>query len=252
MHSFAGSVSPDEIISDVSMMVDDEPMKAFSYGFYLSQVQQALSELAFDTLFDERTIVTPMPANGILPMPPGIVNLDGIYLFNGNNCGASGVQKVWYSVRYFRYGGAMFKDQRGVNGNDPIMEDTITGQGNLYFYGQRHSEYHFSDACSGFENLLIKYRGMGCNIGDQPIIPHELRQAVKNYVAMAVLQVRFAQEPLRWREVYNEIKRSHHGGNGNFDVGTWRQAQRRMQDEDFGSNNDMKKYLSNLSLKIAR
>lgn len=252
MHSFAGAVSPDEIISDVSMMVVDEPMKDFSYGYYMSQVQQALSELAFDTLFDEQEVTTPVPRTGILSIPPGLVNLESMYLFNGNNCGASGVQKVWYAVNYFRHGGTMFKDQRGMNGSDPIMEDTTSNAATMFYYGRRHGEFHFSDACIGYENILIKYRGMGCNIGDQPIIPHEFRQAVKNYVAMACLQIRRAQDPLRWREVHNDIKRDHFGGNGNFDVGTWKQAMRRMQDVDMGTRDDMGKYLSNLSLKISR
>ena len=253
MHSFGGYVTPDEVISDVALLVADEEMKVFSKGYHLSQIQQALTELAFDTLFDEQEYIAPVPRSLILDLPNGLINLESVYLFDGNNCGASGRTKVWWANNYFRYGNQMFKDQVG-HSNDPIMEDTFQQDpsGHVFFYGRRGSQLHFSDACLGRENIFIKYRGMGCNIGDQPIIPNDFRAAIKNRMAMDMLRVRFAKDPARWREVYADAKKDHHGGNGVFDVGSWKQAMRRIQDADMGTMNDISKYLSNLSLKITR
>ena len=48
-------ISPLEILSDVLKLADDESFKDNSKGYYMSLIQQALQELAFDTFFDVRT-----------------------------------------------------------------------------------------------------------------------------------------------------------------------------------------------------
>lgn len=251
MHTFSGFVSPDEIIADVTTMVDDEGFKEFSEGSYMSEMQQALSELAFDTMFDERVDTIPVPGSLIAKAPDGMISLEAVYLFNGNKCDASGGQKVWHAVNYYRHGNAMFKDQRGQN-NDIILDNVFTGaSGRVYFYGRRNDELHLSDSCGGWENLLVKYRGMGCKIGDQPIVPHELRQAVKNRMAMTFMRT-LVTRGKRNRADLAELKVEHYGGNGPMHVGTWQEAKRRMNKVDIGTRNDVSQYLHNLSLKITR
>lgn len=251
MGSFAGFVSPQEIMADVTMMIGDLEFHEYSEGSYMSAIQQALSELAFSTLFDEREAVIRRESL-IVPLPEGLINIEAVFMFNGNECSASNGYKVWPAVNYFRHGGGTFRQQKGHNPGEHIMEDEFVGApGRVLFYGTRSGKMHLSDACAQFENILIKYHGMGCAIGDQPIIPHQVRQGIKDWVASRLMQPLVLQGK-RNRADLEYIDRSLHGGRGNFDVGSWKQAKRHMQDIDTDMRDALKIYLSNLSLKITR
>lgn len=248
MHASAGYISPNEIISDVIAICDDMEFKAFEYAFYLSQVQQALSELAYDTLFDQRTWTGAIPPSLVLDLPDGLFNLEQVYVFSGTDCSIGNLSNVYWARHFFRHGGATVKEQRGVQ-TDPFLENTTVYAGGILYFNISGGKLYLSDACAGFQNVLVQYRGMGCKLGDAPMIPHYLREAVKNFVAKAILTVRFARDPGRWSAVLDNVKRDHFG-NGGLDAGTWKQAQRRVQSIDIKARNDIARYLSNLSLKI--
>lgn len=250
MPTHSGYVTANEIIADVTTMVDDEGFKKFSLGFYMSYVQQALSDLAFDSYFDERVWTTPITSL-CLDMPSGMFSIDDVFVFNGDECDANNVQTVYWGKNHYNHGGAWFRKQRGDNGNDPLTEDAVstTTAATTLFYNTYEGQIHLSDACGSWEMLMVKYKGMGVTFGDVPLIPHELRTAIKNRVAMDVIAIMYSRDPQRWIGPLQMIKRDHHGGNGPLDVGTWKQAMRRVQSRSKKQIDDLKKYLSNLSDK---
>jgi len=245
MSVHAGYISPDVVIADVAKIIDDEKLKEFSYGDHLSQIQQALTELACDTLYDERTYEGEVPRSGITGLPSGLVNLEQAFLFDGDRCHAGNQQTLWWARNYSVYGGSGFKENRAGK-SDPIMERAISSstEGTLYYFNVIGNTIHFGPACLRYSKFLLRYRGIGASIGETPIIPYELRQAVKNYAAMAALTVLFARDPKRWHAVLANIKRDHFGGQSAMDVGSWKQAQRRVQSSHIKWRRDLSKYLS--------
>lgn len=250
MPTHSGYCSPEQVIADAVSLYDDEGFKEFSPGWCMGKVQSGLSELAFDTYFDDKVAVLPITDNLIVNIPEGLWSIDRMYAFNGNECVAGPANTVWYARNYVRYGGGMFKEQKGEN-DDPFMEDVISSSNAaaVLYYGTLDNRIFLSDACAAYQKLMIKYKGMGCRIGDAPIVPHELRSAVTHYVAMQALLVLNGRYPGRWAAQLAEVKRMLYG-QGGLDVGTWKQAQRRVQSVSAKQRDDLKKYLSRLSPNI--
>jgi|JI10StandDraft_1071094.scaffolds.fasta_scaffold328623_2 hypothetical protein len=248
MHAAAGYVSPNEILADVTSFIDDEQVKQLSEGFHLSSIQKAMSELAFDTLFDERVFTAPV-GNLIIPLPDGLFNIDRVYLYNGTECNKGTARKVWMARNFNRNGGS-FKEQQGRNGGDPFLEDTVSNPGSILYYNTRAGFLMLSDACASGQSVMVEYRGMGVKIGDAPIVPHQFRRAVTDWVTWEALKVLKARGWPPAKDLMVDIKRDLFGGNGPLEVGSWKQAKRRAQSIDIGARNDIRKYLSNLSLKI--
>jgi hypothetical protein len=244
-----GYVSPDEIFSEVTMMIGDEPAKELSRGFHMGSMQKALSELAFDTYFDVRTWSAPL-TDLTLALPEGVWNIEHVLLFNGTDCEAGPVRNVYFKEGFTRYAKAAMMEQRGEMDGDPFMESTITQAGGICYYNTLDNYLMLSDACGGWANVYVKYRGMGCAIGSAPIIPAQLRQAVTDYCTWRALKALKARGNPISASLLQDIKRDLFGGNGPLEVGSWKQAQRRVQDVDIKAHNDYAKYLSNLSLKI--
>lgn len=248
MHGSNGYVSPDEIFSEVTMMIGDEPAKELSYGFHLGSMQKALSELAFDTYFDQRVWSTPI-TDLTLTMPDGLWNIEQVFVYNGDDCSATNLANVYEARGFTRYAKATFKEQRGIM-HDPLMESTTRHAGSLLFYGTLNPYIMLSDACGGYGNLLLKYRGMGCVIGEAPIIPAYLRQAVTDYCVFTALKVLKARGIAVAADLLRDVKRDLHAGNGGMDPGSWLQAKRRVQAVNIKGKNDYQKYMSHLSLNL--
>jgi hypothetical protein len=79
-------VSPNEIIADVSQIVVDEALHDFTYGYWLSQIEQGLSEIAFDSFFDKKHFTALIPSNLKVPLPDDFYVAEQVFLFNGNEC----------------------------------------------------------------------------------------------------------------------------------------------------------------------
>jgi hypothetical protein len=245
MPTHSGYVKADEIIADCVAIVDDYG-KQFSHGWWISQIQQALAELAMDTYFDKKVWITPVTDNLIVDMPAGMVSIDGVYVYSGTECDAGPSVKVHYARNYTRYGGATFKNQRGGRQNDPVYEELITSSRaqNLLYWGRLDTHMFLSDACSGYGGLMIKGRGLGCDFGSTPTIPHELREAIKNKAAIAAATVLFGKYRDAGRAaVLNNLKKDHFG-HGGLDVGSWKQAKRRVQNTGQDEREAIANYLS--------
>src|SRR5690606_9164975 len=129
----------------------------FSYGDHLSQIQQALTELACDTLYDERTYEGEVPRNGVAELPGGLINLEKAFLFNGNKCEAGLAQPMWWARNYSVYGGNRFKES-DPRRDDPIMEKAIrkSTEGDLFYFNIVGRALYFGPACLRYEKFLLR------------------------------------------------------------------------------------------------
>lgn len=243
-------VTVNEILADVLKVVKDSDFRLNSPGWYTSQIQQALEELAFETYFDERTIAVDIPANKRVEMPQGAFNIKDLYLFNGDECVIGRSQPVHYKKNFIssKSGQGYVANQKGDNGTDRIMKKTFDQQypRNLYFYAVQNGEIMLSSNAGNFEKLFIVYNGTGGNVGDAPFIPLFLRQAVKDYVTVAALEVKVAEVELGELNRWNAILAMHKGNLERDYTGSWDKAQKRVKKLDFKERKEIKERMQKM------
>lgn len=257
-------VTVNEILSDVLKKVDDERMDINSKGYYTSLVQQALEGLSFDTFFDIRRESFPFPKDNLtLEMPIGAFNVKEVYLFTGSECDITRSQKVWHKENYFTRGIGYFAGNKANNSNDPFFPSNTLGRnelqrgegrinqlrraGNLdsqYFYNIQNGMIMFSSFCRNFPMVHIVYNGTGCDLGDIPIIPLFLREAVIDFVAEATLVIRMAKDPKAWAQLWSiydkKLNRDEQYGWG---TGSWYRAKYRVMSLSSAEKSDLFEYL---------
>lgn len=257
-------VTVNEILADVLKLVDDERYELASKGHYTSQIQQALEGLAFDTFFQKirKSFDFPVETLG-LPMPIGAFNIKEAYLFHGTECDISNSQKVWHKANYFTRGNGFFAKNKGHN-HDPFIESSGYGgsdrQGyaksvhshgaaeNAFYYNVVDGIVMFSSACRAYPKVHLVYNGTGCEIGDIPVIPIFLREAVKDYTTEVTLRIKMAKEPKTWTtlwQIYEKrLNRDEEYGMGQ---GSWFRAAQRIRNMSKGERDDLFEYLGSSS-----
>lgn len=261
-HNF---VTVNEILSDVLKLTDDERYEVNSKGYYTSLIQQALEGLAFDTFFDERRADFDFPSETLgLEMPIGAFNIRNIYLYSGTECNISKSQKVWWKNNYFTQGNGYVADNKEHNHNDPFMPNNSYGRPSLpgqhtnhhrtsveshYFYNVENGLIMFSSYCRSFPRVHIKYNGVGCDLGDIPIIPLFLREAVIDFATEYTLRIKMSKQDGRgWMplwEVYDKrLNRDYQYGWGQ---GSWYRADQRVKSMSTAERNDLFEYISKSS-----
>ena len=267
-HNF---VTVNEILSDVLKLVDDERYEINSRGYYVSIIQQALEGLAFDTFFDVKTEDFEFPKDDLrLDMPIGSFNIRHIYIFNGDKCHVASAQKLWYKRNYYpaKKGTGYFADNRGNNSGDPFYPSssfdrntTLKEDGliispsnratvnNSYFYNVQNGIIMFSSICRSYAKVHIEFNGTGCDIGDIPIIPMFLREAVNDFTAEMALRIRMAKPDGRqygalWQIYDKRLNRDEQYGIG---VGSWRRAAIRVKTLSKAKRDDLFEYFGRSS-----
>lgn len=251
-------VTVDGILADVLKLVDDEKYQLNTKGFYISQIQQALEGLAFDTFFELRRDSYPFPKDNLtLEMPLGAFNIRNIYLFNGTECDIQGSQKCWNKSNYFTRGTGYIANNKGIN-SDPFIENTETNRyGSLYpndkmrsrtektfFFSIENGMIMFSSQCALFEKVHIVYNGTGCDLGDIPIIPLFLREAVKDYVTEVALRIKMAKDPRTWTTLWQIYdKRLNRDQEYGLSQGSWYRAEYRVKSMSKAERSDLYEYL---------
>jgi len=257
-HSF---VTPEEILSDVLKLADDEGFKDNSKGYYMSLIQQALQELAFDTFFDERTESFNVPQNLRLDMPKGAFNIKQIYLFNGTECNIANSKNVYWKRNFYTKGnGSLSKDK--WNNDDPFYDNRSTPNSNgllndpsyrragvgsslseLYYYNIQAGEIMFSSNVRNFEKVALVFNGTGVNIGEIPFVPMLFREAVKSWILNPVYQIKMAKaEGAQFNKWQTLFSMNNAALNKPFD-GLWAEAQYRAKSIDSKQREDIKEYI---------
>lgn len=263
-HNF---VTADVILSDVLSECDDADFRYATHGWYLSQVQQALEEMSFDSYYSRKVDSFPVPNNLQLPMPKGMFNLQNMYLYNGNECNISNAVNVYWKRNYFTRGEGFLAKNKERNGRDPFYFDDINRNGyntyggfgnyyadnprftikqNLYYFNIMDGIIMFSTACRDFENVFIEYVSTGIDIGEDPFIPIMLRQAVKDWVSVKALRNRAVKADAgdAKTNLFLSLASATENRLNNPRNGSWEEAIDRVSRMDKKQREDMQEYFS--------
>lgn len=243
-----GYVSANHLISLVLPIVRDTRQKDLAPGWYLSACQQAITELGFHTMFDQRIWTGLIPESLTVDMPNGLINIVHLWAFSGNTCNQNSRANIWHATGFFRENKAQFKEQAGTQWNDPIMDNTLTAPqvNEVLFYNTLGNKLMLSDACGAYEKVFMEYRGIGVDFGEAPVIPYYLMDAVKWWMAVEALQIL----ALERQEVATDraLATAKDNLDGNrMKPGAWLTAKRRVQGSNRKEMEDTMKYLNKLS-----
>jgi len=229
-------ITPKEIASDVLMFVGDTGLRyGLSLGWYVSQVQQAVERFALDMFFQVITADFSFPSQKLQdPLPKNCFNIRELYLWNGSCCTPENSVIVHYKRLYNnKPGGTGYTANRKENDNqaiDPFYQPylrgitTFDGQGTLYYANIQNGLIMFSSNCASYSNYRIVYNGLGGEIGDEPIIPRMLRDAVIDFVTERAMRAMMAKEPRTYRILWADA----HERLYNRQTGTYWEAMRRV------------------------
>lgn len=244
-------VSMDEILADVLVNVDDSATKMMSKGWYISQMQQALEELSFDTFFNKLDSFEDLPKNLKLIPPKGMFNLIEVYGIMGD---CDNIQSS--TLIYYKKGLLVGKDGIGItsrdnyrNENDPFhLRRGSFATTNIHTVSMQNGILHFSSNCLAFDKIRLEYNGVLCNIGEVPTVPSFFRQAVKDWISVKALVVKCKDtagtaEYNHWYRMLQDTKAEK---DHPFD-GSWIKAERRAKSIDLKERRDMNIYLSKLN-----
>lgn len=244
-------VSPEIILADVLKTVKDSGYKLNSKGWYLSQMQQALEELSFDTFFITKHEAFDMPENLRLDMPKGSFNLRNVYLFNGTKCTIKNRVNVYRKKNFINgtSGQGYVARDHWDNNNDPFHKHRAgTSKNNLFYFSIQNGMLMLSSNCASYEKVMLEFNGIISDIGDAPIIPQFFRQAVKGWVTVKALEEKCSDkigtnEYGHWANLLNKYDSEL---NKPYD-GHWAKAEHRSKQLNEKDRNDFKEYFTRLN-----
>jgi hypothetical protein len=247
-------VSADKIIAEVSQMVDDKEFKkGFSKGWFMSQIHNAIQELAFDTYYFKAQHDFELPEQLQIKMPQDVFNIREIYLYNGDFCNPQHTQVV-YHKRLFNnnYQGdgytAKVKDD-GSNSSDPFQPNQRLFSWNhqgfyglKYYYNVMNGLMMFSKDCGAFPYVRVIFNGMGGLDGSLPIIPRFFHRAIVDWVEERYYNAMKSQDIRKYRPLWTDAYTRLHDPR----KGSWRQARVRVSSMDSAEKESMEEYISSM------
>lgn len=248
-HSF---VTPNEILADVLPLVGDVNFITSSKGFYISQIQQALEELAFETFFDNRQETFDIPDNLRIELPKGAFNIENIYLVetSEDGCNITKSANVFWKKNFInsRSGNGYVSMNKGNNGNDPLYKDTFatTEPNGVFYYAVQQGVIMLSSSCRSWSKILVEYSGTGGDIGDEPFVPIYFRQAVKGYVAVKGLEIKVSKAMPSEKPQLMAIANQQRAILTEPYSGTWVTAERRARRADDKEKKAIKEYMQRM------
>jgi len=209
-------VSVNHLLAEILTNVNDKELRnGITKGWYVSRIQDALQELAFDTFYQTITQDFNMPKNLALPMPKNAFNVREIYVFNTSCCSPLD-SKIVHWKRQFnnKYGADTSKQYTAKvkEGNyypnqfwnsDPYYPKVPVRSSTCYASIQ-NGIIMLSSSCSGYSQVRLVYNGMGVEIGDEPVVPRMLERAVVDYVEERFFNVKRSEDPRKYRGVWND------------------------------------------------
>lgn len=226
-----GYLKASEVVTDVMQRTNDtdQGSRHLTRHFYLSQVQQAITELGFDSHFDLRSHEVPIPDDLRVQLPDNMVAPIVIYLFNGENCDVGTSVRLHFKQNFKHRGGSGFLAvQKGLpDGRDPLVQPTVdpaSYDSGIYYGNIQNGWLMLSSNCNVWQNIHIEYAGAGFDqFGDDVLIPMFARQAVTDYVVLRAAQARRYENPSYWQGVIND-----HQNQMSAMGGSWQRARKRV------------------------
>ena len=227
-------VTPNDILADALSLIQDREMIQNTPGWYRSQVEQALQELGFDTLYALHTKIQslgPTPKNPY-PLPNGCISVRELYVFIGECCDTTHFVPVGWKRN--------FNDSPRNNGKGTIERRNTYFEGNLPYANIYSGGIHFNEhVLVSYDYYKLIYHGVLTDLIDCPIVPLFARQAVKWWVVYNAVPTLadFGKNP-GLRMVYGEAVK-----HVQDDIdGEWFKAIRRSQQMDKFEKTNMQAY----------
>lgn len=211
-------VSVNHILAEALVNVDDQQLrKGLTKGWFISRIQDALQELAFDTFYQKITNDYDFPQDKLaLEMPKNAFNLREIYVYNGDCCTPSNSAVVHWKRLYNNKGGSSsgytsrVKSSESANGADPFLP-RHQGADRYLYASVQNGVIMFSSSCASYSRVRLVYNGMGVEIGEEPIIPRYFERYINDYIEERYYSAMKAREPRKyrilWQDAYNKLDR---------------------------------------------
>lgn len=238
-------ISPNLLLSEILVEVGDEKLRmGYTKGWYINRIENALSELAFDTYFDKRILDFKIPQDTEklhITLPEDLFNIREVFVWSGECCSESTrFYKVWYKRLDTNLGSSTSNsDPDIVTISEPL---NVLGYSTTRYATIQNGVLKLSSSCSSYTNVRLYYNGIGGKIGDQPIIPRYFRQAITDFVCLkfyASMKNKDNKYRTAYTDKYNEMYNNNNG--------SWVNAERRSKRLDTWSENDLKNYMSKLN-----
>ncbi len=265
-------VSVNLLLADILSFVNDESTRehGFNKGYYISGIQKAVEELAYDNFFDVQTtdilLKEENKKNLAVMMPTNCFNIREMYLFNctckdtdinetsAHGCCSPSNSVIVHWKRLYNNAGkgaghTAKRVERGRDTRDPFFNSdgdvsTLSSVPNNLHYGNvQNGMIMLSINARGFSHLRLVYNGVGGNIGDEPVIPRFLRTAVVDYVVERTLRTLTARDPGRWRLLWGDT----FARLTDEKKGSWITAERRIKAMDTWKRDEMREYTGRMN-----
>lgn len=237
-------ITPEEILADVLLQAGDEDYRMFTKGWYLSQIQQCLEELSFDTFLLELFDDFEFPADTYaLRLPENTFNVRNIYVYNGEIGQPTDANMVRWKKGYKTYGvnRSYTSDHKPDQTEDPfILAISSSTEGELLFASIENGVVTFSSTCAIYSYIRLIYNGTLIPIGESPFVPQIFRQVVKDWVMLQYYAVMKNRQPRKYRILWNDTYAVLYKP---F-TGSWDKANARVKSMDTKIISDLKEYLS--------
>lgn len=236
-------LTPDQILADVARTLGDEEYLEFTKGRLKSLMQQALSELSFDTMLLKLHKDYDMPTKTLrISLPPGSFNIREVYIYDGDFGQVNSPKNVHYKRRYKTTGYDKNYTAKNIpDAGDPFVRGQWGNQTNMYWCNEDEVGYlTLSPACASYSKVRVVYNGTLTKIGNTPFVPEILRQAVKGWIIEQCMEQRAIRDPRMyrgmWQDIYTKLYKPYSG--------TWDVAKDRVKSLDTKFTDDMYEYLS--------
>jgi len=249
-------ISANHIIASVAKTVDDEKFrKGFSKGWYISQIQDALQELAFDTFYQEVTIDKDIPSNLRLEIPKNVFNIREVYVYDGDGCCSPTNSQIVHWKNLFNNKGkegytARVRDNNSgsTSNQSPFVADLNEIDTSSYYGGARYyanmqnGTLMLSSGCKSFSKIRLVCNGMGAEVGEIPIIPRFFEQAIKDWVKEKWYEAMMGRDPRTYKLLYQDAR----DVRTNLRTGSWKNARIRVSSMDSWVKEDINEYISSI------
>lgn len=208
-------VTADDIISEVSNMLDDVDMaKGISYGAYMNGVQRSLESLSINLFMNTRTFDILVPQNTLtIPMEEDVFNIKEFYLHNGVCCQPGNDMAIVHFKRQYNnsQGGAGYsakiKESQpyDVFYNPDYTNDIQFDDNGIFYANVENGLIMFGEKCRRYKYFRIVANTMGGKIGEKVMIPRIVREAITYMTAKQVCFKLMVRDRSKYGPIYQMI-----------------------------------------------
>ena len=242
-------LTTDYLVSQIVVMTGDENLRSgLSRGWYTDKISDALSEINFDSKFNEETCdIYNWNSKGkyYVTLPSGCFSVKDIFVWNGDKDTIESSQRIHYkrgfnNVNHTSGYTSKVKDTASDQTLDPIYQREVVSE-NLIYGNLYNGQLQLSKSCDGWDNIRIIYYGVPFDVGVIPAIPVYLKEFVIDFVT----EMFFRAKKVKDKSLMNDWKIAYtmlYGDQKN--VGSKKRAERRIKEISKWEQDSLQEYWS--------